>query len=188
MILALGESILISGATFGELPDAAETIAAFVVAFIGSATLWWLYFDRAEAAGMEVIAAASDPGRLGLSAYTYFHIPMVAGIVVVAAADEVTIAHPADPATGAVAALILGGPLLFLLGNALFKWALWDYVPRSRIVAMGALIALIPFAAVASSLWLSVAATLVLIGLALWDLRVAGADHPDRDPDVAPRR
>jgi low temperature requirement protein LtrA len=171
IIIALGESILITGANFGELPSSAGTVAAFVVAFVGSATLWWIYFDRSEEAGLRMISAAPDPGRLGLTAYTFFHPPLVAGIIVAAAADELTIAHPADEATVATTSLILGGPVLYLVGNALFSWALWDYVPRSRLVAIGALAALAPVAVVASALGLMVAATLVLVALALWDVR-----------------
>lgn len=171
IIVALGESILVTGADFGEVPASARTVAAFVVAFAGSVTLWWLYFDRAEEAARRVIAAASDPGRLAISAYSFFHIPMVAGIIATAAADELMIAHPAEEATVATTALILGGPALYLLGNVLFKWAVWHHLARQRLVAIGALIALIPLALVSSRLTLMIAAMLVLVGLALWDLR-----------------
>ena len=171
VILALGESILIAGANFGELPSSAATVAAFLVAFVGSVAFWWIYFDRAEEAGLRVMSAASDPGRLGVTAYTYFHIPLVAGIIVAAAGDELAIAHPSDPATVASTALILGGPALYLIGNALFKWAVWGAVPRTRLIAGGALAALVPVAVVASALALMVTATLVLVGVALWDVR-----------------
>ena len=77
----------------------------------------WIYFDRGAEAGRRVIAEAQDPGRLARSAYSYFHIPMIAGIIVAAAADELTIAHPKDPATVTTTALILGGPALFLAGQ-----------------------------------------------------------------------
>lgn len=171
VILALGESILVTGTNFGELPRSAQIVAAFVVAFIGSATLWWIYFDRGAEAARRVISAARDPGRLGVSAYTYFHIPMVAGIIAAAGADELTIAHPTDEPTVATTALTLGGPALYLVGNALFKWALWDRLPRSRLVAICALAALVPLAVVSSALVLLVAATLVLVAVALWDMR-----------------
>lgn len=171
VILALGESILVTGTNFGELHRTSQTIAAFVVAFIGSAALWWIYFDRGAEAGRRVISAASDPGRLGVSAYTYFHIPMVAGIIAAAGADELTIAHPTNEATVEAAALILGGPALYLAGNALFKWALWDRLPRSRLVAICALATLVSLAVVSSTLVLLVAATLVVIAVALWDMR-----------------
>jgi low temperature requirement protein LtrA len=96
---------------------------------------------------------------------------MVAGIIVAAAADEQTIAHPGDPATVATAALILGGPTLYLVGHILFKWALWRHVLRSRLLAVAALVALVPVATVSSALVLMAAATAVLVALVLWDLR-----------------
>jgi low temperature requirement protein LtrA len=161
----------VTGTNFGELPRSAQIVAAFAVAFVGSVMLWWIYFDRAEEAGRRVISAASDPGRLGVLAYTYFHIPMVAGIIGAAGADELTIAHPTDEATVATTALILGGPALYLVGNALFKWALWDRLPRSRLVAICALAALVSLAVVSSTLVLLVAATLVVIAVALRDMR-----------------
>lgn len=99
-----------TGTDFGAVPSSARTVAAFVVAFAGSVTLWWLYFDRAEEAARRVIAAASNPGRIARSAYTSCHIPMVAGVIATAAADELTIAHPVEEATVATTALILGGP------------------------------------------------------------------------------
>jgi low temperature requirement protein LtrA len=71
VIIALGESIVLTGANFGQLPSTAATAAAFAVAFIGTVAFWWVYFDRTAEAGRRVIAAASDPGRLGVSAYTY---------------------------------------------------------------------------------------------------------------------
>lgn len=116
-------------------------------------------------------STATDPGRLARSAYSYFHIPMVAGIIAAAAADELTIAHPTDAATVATTAVILGGPALYLAGNALFKWALWEHVPLSRLVAICALAALVPLARVSSALIVSVAATLVVVALVLWDIR-----------------
>jgi len=173
VILALGESIIVTGAGFGELPVAPETTAAFVVAFVGSVAFWWIYFDRGAELGMEIIARSDDPGRLGRSAYSYFHIPMIAGIIVTAAADEELIAHPLDPATVETAALILGGPALYLAGNALFKWSLWEYVPWSRIGAIAALAALVPVALVSSALVLGACATAVVVALAVRDTVVA---------------
>jgi len=169
VILALGESILVTGANFGELPSATKTVVAFVIAFIGSVTLWWIYFDRADEAARDVIVSSGDPGRLGRSAYTYFHVPIIAGIIVSAAADEIVIAHPADGATSTTAALILGGPMLYLAGIVLFKQALWRLISWPRVVAIGALVLLTPLAAVSAVLALSAAATAVLVGLALWD-------------------
>src|ERR687885_386940 len=47
VVIALRESILVTGTTFGEIEASTATISAFVVAFLGSAALWWIYFARA---------------------------------------------------------------------------------------------------------------------------------------------
>jgi low temperature requirement protein LtrA len=172
VLLALGESILVTGADFGGLDLSASTVLAFAVAFAGSVALWWIYFDRGAEAGRRAISAASDPGRLGIYAYNYFHVPMVAGIIVAAAADGMTMAHPTGRTTLATTALILGGFALYLLGNALFEWTLRGRLPRSRLVAVCALAALLPLSVVSSALVLLSAATLVMFAVALRDVHV----------------
>src|ERR671926_869398 len=122
VIIALGESILVTGTTFGEIETSVATVAAFVVAFLGSVALWWIYFARAAEAAGEVFASSEDPGRIARSAYTYFHLPMIAGIIAVAAADEFIVGQPGDRGTTASVALTIGGTVLFLVGHAFFKW------------------------------------------------------------------
>ncbi len=169
IIIALGESILVTGGQFGELPGSVATVAAFVVAFVGTAAFWWIYFDRGAELARGVIARSRDPGRLGLVAYTYCHIPMVAGVIVVAAADELTLAHPTDGVDTATAATILLGPALFLTGAALFKRAMWGSWSRTRAAALVALAALIPLASATSALVLATAATAVVVAVAWAD-------------------
>ena len=168
--IALGESIIVTGTSFGELPDTNETWVAFLAAFVGTAAIWWTYFDRGAEAGRERISSADDPGRLGLIAYTYCHIPIVAGIIVAAAGDEIAIAHPGGEVTTGEAALILGGPMLYLVGHSLFKLAVWGHLSPSRAAGVLALGALVPVAVMASALVLIVAATAVLIGVIAGDL------------------
>src|SRR5918997_1874970 len=99
IIIALGESILVTGTAFGEIEVSVATVAAFVVAFLGSAALWWTYFARSAHGASDAISRSLDPGRMARSAYTYFHLPIIAGIIAAAAADELVLAHPADPGT-----------------------------------------------------------------------------------------
>jgi low temperature requirement protein LtrA len=169
IIIALGESILVTGTTFGEIEASAATVCAFVVAFLGSVALWWIYFARSAEAAREVLTSSEDPGRLGRSAYTYFHLPMVAGIIAIAAADELTVAHPGEPGTLASITLTLGGTALFVAGDALFEWAVFGVLPRSRAVAVAALMAVIPVGFALPTLALSGAAGLIVVGLAVWD-------------------
>jgi low temperature requirement protein LtrA len=175
LIIALGESVLVTGATFGELPLSAPVLAAFVLAFLGSVVLWWVYFDRSAGAAEAVIAASADPGRLGRSAYTYYHLPMVAGIIVAAVGDELVIAEPFGPTIPAILATVLGGPAIFLAGHALFKFAVFGVVSQPRIAG----IALLAFVSGIGQTWPPVAvlaaALLVITGIAFWDTRLP---HP----------
>jgi low temperature requirement protein LtrA len=143
LIIALGESILVTGRTFGQLDVTPATLAAFVVAFLGSVALWWVYFDVSFDAAEQMFASSSDPGRLGRFAYTYLHIPMVAGIIVTAVGDELVIAHPFGHATSDTVATVLGGPALFLAGHLLFKRAMFGVwsIPRLAAIAVLGLVA-----------------------------------------------
>jgi low temperature requirement protein LtrA len=169
IILALGESILVTGATFGELPFTAAALAGVVIAFLGSVALWWVYFDRSADAANDVITRSPDPGRLGRSAYTYYHLPMMAGIIVTAVGDELIISDPTAPTSVATLAVVLGGPALFLAGHTLFKRAVFDHLSTPRLVALLVLAVLIPVGLIVPPLILAAAATLVVAGVALWD-------------------
>ena len=67
---------------------------AIAVAFLGTAALWWLYFDYVAEIAQPAPRATRRPGRLARDAYTYLHLPIVAGIIVTAVGDEIVIAHP----------------------------------------------------------------------------------------------
>jgi low temperature requirement protein LtrA len=86
-----------------------------------------------------VIAASADPGRIGRTAYHLIHPVMVAGIIVVAAADEVVVSKPGAIGVTSAAWLILGGTALFIAGHAAFKIAVWRVVPWSRLAAVAVL-------------------------------------------------
>jgi low temperature requirement protein LtrA len=170
--------------TFGEIEASTAIVSAFVVAFLGSVALWWIYFSGGTEAASEIISSSEDPGRLARSAYTYFHIPKIAGIIAVAAADELTVAHPGDPGTPASVALILGGTALFQVGHAFFMWAVFGLLSFSHMVAIGVLAVLVPVGFVIPTLALSGAAGLIVVGLAVWEtLAYEGrVDSPRRSP------
>ena len=169
ILIALGESVVIIGATLGgQRTITASAVAAFVVAFGTSVALWWLYFDQSAEAAAEAIARSPDPGRLGRSAYHLVHPIMVAGIIVTAAADEKVLSDPAGLASPASAWMILGGPALFLAGHVAFKFVVWRYMswPRVGGIVVLALLGLaarsipaLALAACAAALVTAVAAT-----------------------------
>ena len=119
IIIALGEGIIVTGATFAELePTVAEPSLPSSAPFVGSVAMWWIYFDVGARRGSELIEHDDRPGLIGRQAYTYGHIPIVAGIIVLAVADEQVLAHPTGHLEPFYIAALIGGALLFIGGTA----------------------------------------------------------------------
>jgi low temperature requirement protein LtrA len=168
-IIALGESILVMGATTAGLAWTPAVIAAFIAAFAGSLAMWWIYFSFTAEAASEAISEAKDPGAVARVAYTYSHLLPIAGIIVAAVGDEWVIHHPLGHTDLKTAAALIGGPFLFLLGGLLFKRAVFRLWSPSRGSGLAALAALAPASLVVNPLTLSAATTLVLTGVSVWE-------------------
>ncbi|MFT3807783.1 low temperature requirement protein A [Arenimonas sp.] len=172
VIIALGESLLVTGATFGDQAWNTQNIVALVSAVFGSVLMWWIYFDTGQQRAHHRIAHSKDPGRQGRSAYTYAHTLIVAGIIVCAVADELVIVHPQHGENPALMA-ILGGPFCYLLGVAWFKWLTNDRrtPPLSHMVGIGllALLAVPTFLHWLSPLALGLSTTAVMLIVAVWE-------------------
>jgi low temperature requirement protein LtrA len=121
VIIALGESIVITGATTAELHLDAARIAAFGLAFLATAAMWWLYFNYVAAIAQRRLATAPDRTRLARDGYTYLHAVLVAGIILGAVGDELVIAHPTEVLPAAEVVAVVAGPALYLLGHTLFR-------------------------------------------------------------------
>jgi low temperature requirement protein LtrA len=180
IIIALGESIVVTGATFSEIAWSATTLSAFGVALLGSIAMWWVYFHVGVHAGSDRISHSSDPGRLARNAYTYLHLPIVAGIVVAAVGDELLLAHPDGHADHKAVLSMIGGPLLFLVGMLLFKQSVRTRWQLSHMAGIAALLALVPLAHLLSPLGLSAAATAILLVVGAWEAVSLGV--ADRSP------
>ncbi|MCL6711098.1 low temperature requirement protein A [Pseudomonas sp. R2.Fl] len=174
VIIALGESLLVTGATFAGLAWTPATVAGFLAAFLGSVAMWWVYFDSGAEHASHRIAHSEDPGRLARVAYTYTHLLIVAGIIVCAVADELVLVHP-DHASPAGIVAILGGPALYLSGNALFKWLTRErrFPPLSHLAGLVLLALMGGWVALAhpSALSLGIGTTLVMMTVAIWETR-----------------
>lgn len=169
IIIALGESIVVTGTTFADTAWTAPAVAAFLVALLGSIAMWWVYFHIGAEAGSEHISHSRDTGRLARLAYTYLHLPIVAGIVVSAVGDELLLAHPDGHAGGKAVLSMIGGPLLFLIGTILFKRSIRGHLQLSHLVGIGLLVLLAPFAYRLSPLALSAVTTVIMLIVAAWE-------------------
>ena len=127
VIVALGESVAAVGIGAAEHPLDGQIVLAAVLGLGVSAALWWVYFGGGDD---ELAGRGHGPGApqrrpaLALSAYFYAHIPMLLGVVALAAGVQLTIGHAAQPHPAAQALAIGGGTALFLAGHAAFRRAL----------------------------------------------------------------
>jgi low temperature requirement protein LtrA len=182
VIIALGESIVVTGATATEAGLTSTVVLCLVVAFLETAALYWLYFGTAGEHSRAAICASDDPGRLARDAYTYLHLPIVAGIIATAVGAHLVIAEPGDPQHGVGLAMVLGGPALYLLGVNLFQWRMTRKTNTKRLAVAGLLIMLLPLAGQVAALLLGVIVTTLVATLAVWELRA-----PARNPLPAER-
>jgi len=169
IIIALGESIVDTGATFADLTWTRLNVAAFASAFVTTIAMWWIYFHKGAEAGSELISKSAESGRLARSAYTYLHMPIVAGIILSAVADELVLKHPTGLSDLRTAISAIGGPLLFLIGTILFKQNIRGFLQLSHGAGIVGLTVLALFARDLSPLILSASTTAVLVVVAVWE-------------------
>jgi low temperature requirement protein LtrA len=121
IIIALGESIVITGATTSELELNTARLIAFGMAFLATATLWWLYFTSVARIAQRHLELSENRTLLARDAYTYLHVVLVAGVIVSAVGDELVIAHPTEMLSAPEVVAVVAGPAMYLLGHALFR-------------------------------------------------------------------
>ena len=127
--------------------------------------MWWIYFDHGERIGSEAMEASDAPGRLARTAYTYVHLLVIGGIVLVSVGDKEVLAHPDDQSLSSVVA-VLGGPLLFLIGTLCFRRLLERSWIAPQALGVLGLVAVAAVSPLLTSLGTSAAATAVLLGVA----------------------
>ncbi|KQV26198.1 MULTISPECIES: low temperature requirement protein A [unclassified Microcella] len=162
VIIAIGEGFLVSGFAFVGNPSGGERNAALASAFVAAAALWWLYFDHGEKRGEERMEHDPRAGAIARAAYAYAHIPVIAGVVMIGAADKTIIAEPRTSSPLAIA-LVLGGPALFALGIALYRRIVGAPGVGIVLAAAGACAAFVPFSGALEPWVLSCLSTGVLV-------------------------
>lgn len=141
IIVALGEVIVAIGIPVvaalekgGSLPPA--TISALLASGAFAGLLWWAYFDR-PGPGLEFGASKLDgqaAGQYVRDVYTWAHAPIVAGIILAAAALEEITLHPRDAVPLEFRSMLAGGLTLFLIGIFLAVWRAFRAQARERLV------------------------------------------------------
>jgi low temperature requirement protein LtrA len=187
ILIALGESIISVGAGAGFELGTGEIGAAMLGIVVVSA-FWWLYFDVAAIFARRRLVQASgvERARLARDAYTYIHLPMVAGIVLFALGLKTTIGHVGEELDTVPAVGLCGGAALYLLAHVAFLFRTNGYVFRRRTVGAVVLLALIPAAvAIPALAALALVSAVCALVVAYEAIRYRGPRLQVRHPELA---
>ncbi|SED94692.1 Low temperature requirement protein LtrA [Rhodococcus jostii] len=175
-MIALGETVLTTGAAVAGAPLVPMTLFTGAVALIGTIALWWVYFRRSERVAVRQAVADRDPVKISRYA-TNTLLVMVAGLLAIAVGDELVIAHPTGHADATTNALLFGGPFLFFAAQSWYMRVVMGDVPLSRPVALVVLVALAVATLPAPLYVAGCAALAVVLGVAIADGRRAAAEE-----------
>jgi low temperature requirement protein LtrA len=148
VIIALGESIVALGVG-AQLGVDAGVVTAAVLGIAVAAALWWLYFDvvaLVAARRLSRAAVGREQNSMARDSYSFLHLPMVAGIILLALGLKKTLGDVGDPLKLVPAVALLGGTALYLLSHVAFRWRNLHTLNRQRLVCAILLIALLPLA------------------------------------------
>ncbi|WP_192579659.1 low temperature requirement protein A [Micromonospora sp. AMSO31t] len=165
LIIALGETILISGIQISPYGLERDRAAALLVSFAITVLLWQIYFYRAGELLAVAIASAQSPAYVGRLA-SYAHLIMVTGVGLSAVGDELIISHPLGHTERPWILVIFGGPAVFLLGRALLDYVTFSHVSWSRPIGLLTLAILALVTLPLPPVLVAVAAAAVLTGVA----------------------
>jgi low temperature requirement protein LtrA len=186
VILALGESILAIGVGAAEEPMSTSILAGVVLSVLICVALWWTYFARLAHAAELGLAdrATSQRGRVATDGYTYLHLILVSGIVLVALGLEVAMAHIGDLDSFGLfgAAALGGGAACYLVGTALFERRVLGRWAAVRVASAVLLALIVPVLALLIPLVAIACVTAALIGMLVAE-RVTTARTPGRPHD-----
>ncbi|MFC8367324.1 MULTISPECIES: low temperature requirement protein A [unclassified Streptomyces] len=193
MIIALGDSFLALGIGSDGAQAGLSMVTTAVLIFVIPACLWWVYFDESEKARRAEYALecqdAHQRSRLALSAFFYAHVPMLLGLILIAAAVKKTIAAPYEPLALAPGAALALGVSLYLAGIAWFHGILKIGPQRFHCAAALLGIAAVPvghlFAAVVEVALLGLLIVSAVISEHRWSRRMGHLVHrtdPVRTP------
>ena len=169
IIIALGETIVVTGATTSQHELTTATIVAFSLAFLSTAALWWLYFNLVAAIVERRLAEAVNRTVLARDAYTYLHVVIVAGILLSAVGDELVIAHPTEELPDGELLAVAAGPALYLFSLVLLRLRMFGTITGRRLAGAIACLAIGAIGTFAPALVVSALLLGVLVAVIVGD-------------------
>jgi len=169
LIIALGESIIVTGTTFSSGELTWLNGFAFLAAFASTVLMWLLYFNHSQRRGSDYISRAGERGMIAQTAFTYVPLFLILGIVLTAVADGLVLRQPLGPTGIWAAGLLCGAAAVYLLGNALFKRATGGRWLPSHLIAILALAVVFAAHPLTSPIVLSWVTNAVLVVVVIFD-------------------
>jgi low temperature requirement protein LtrA len=199
LIVALGESIVAIGVGIAGLPISWPIVVAAALGLALAAELWWLYFDVTALLAERALAAEAERERprLARDAYSFIHLPLIAGVALLAAGMKKVLEYVgdarhnalSDPLAGAGLYALYGGVALYLLAHAAFKRRTMGILMPQRIIAAATLLLLMPLVTRSPALMALALVTCIVALLIRYEL-TRYADERERtrheDPSRAP--
>ena len=154
VIIAIGESLIAIGLGARTSGVATGVIVAAVLGFVVVTSFWLAYFDFFQIRGEQMLTDRSGAERIALArdAYSYLHLPMVAGVILFAFAMKTTLAHVGDELDTIPALGLCGGPALYLFSYVAVRLRVSHTFGRGRLLAAIACALLFPIALVVPAL------------------------------------
>jgi low temperature requirement protein LtrA len=171
VIVAIGESVVAVGIGAAGLPIDLPLIGVALLGLALSACLWWTYFGGDDERAERALAGtpSSKRPRMALNAFGYWHLPILLGIIGVAATLKRATGHASDQLAFEPALSLAGGVALFLIGDAFFRHTLGIGRGRWRAGAALLVAATIPLGTQVSAAAQLAAVVALLAGVLLWE-------------------
>lgn len=170
VIIAFGETILMTGASLSELEVwTLPVVAAALLSAVSSLAMWWVYFDTSSEVGAEKIQKVDDPGMLGLK-YHAVHVVLVGALIMSTVGDELTVNHPLGYISLAAIFVIIVGPVIYLVSNIAYKWLTCHIIAKSHIVGIIALLLIIPFSPYLNLLIINALSVFVFVAISIYEM------------------
>ena len=181
VIIAFGETILMSGASLSEIELwTTPVIIAAIFSFLSSLVMWWIYFDKSDEAGREKITKVSDPGLLGLK-YHSIHVVLVGALILSAVGDEMVVHDPLGEVTLKAILVVIIGPIIYLTANMIYKWFTWGIIVKSHIWGIIGLLILIPFSHFLNLLLTNILSVSIFVLISLYEIAIQNIKPQNAD-------
>jgi low temperature requirement protein LtrA len=171
VIIALGESIVAIGVGAAGLELGAGELAAACLGITLVACLWWAYFDVVALVAEQKLRQAKGLAQVAIArdSYSYIHLPMIAGIVMVALGVKKTLGDVDATLETVPAVALCAGVTTYLAGHLAMRFRNVHTLNRRRAVAALVCLALIPLATNVSALVALGAVTAVCVTLIAYE-------------------